>query len=97
MFWKFRSSSPEVFLRKGVMSASGSFQGLCLSAINFHSVKVFEVFTSFPFNKLIYLKKKKKKKNKFKKQKKKKKTSFKQQKITFCHVAICFSNENKVI
>ena len=70
-------------MKANVLEVSTPLKGLCLSAINIHSVKIFEVLTSFPFNKLIYLKKKK--------------SSFKQQKITFCHVTICFSNENKVI
>ena len=68
-------------MKANVLEVSTLLKGLCLSAINIHSVKIFEVLTSFPFNKLIYLKK----------------NSFKQQKITFCHVTICFSNENKVI
>ena len=69
-------------MKANVLEVSTLLKGLCLSAINIHSVKIFEVLTSFPFNKLIYLKKK---------------NSFKQQKITFCHVTICFSNENKVM
>ena len=61
-------------MKANVLEVSTSLKGLCIAAINILSVKVFEALSSFPFSKLIYHKK----------------NSFKQQKIKFCHVTICF-------